>query len=52
MARGADRTDRALAFQVIGRIRTPFLQGSGTPIQPPYAKGIEGRFVPVPEEER
>jgi tRNA-Thr(GGU) m(6)t(6)A37 methyltransferase TsaA len=45
MATNADRTDRDLAFQVIGRVRTPFIQGSGTPIQPPYARGIEGQVV-------
>lgn len=31
--------------RVIGRIRTPFGRASGTPIQPVYAKGAEGRVV-------
>jgi tRNA-Thr(GGU) m(6)t(6)A37 methyltransferase TsaA len=29
----------------IGRIRTPFTKGAGTPIQPAFAKGAEGRIV-------
>jgi tRNA-Thr(GGU) m(6)t(6)A37 methyltransferase TsaA len=30
---------------VIGRIRTPFARASGTPIQPAYARGAEGRVI-------
>ncbi len=29
----------------IGVIRTPFLEPKGTPIQPPAAKGVEGRVI-------
>lgn len=31
--------------QPIGNIRTPFPQASGTPIQPAYAHGAEGRVI-------
>lgn len=34
-----------IALQVIGRIRTPFTEAPGTPIQPAYAKGAEGEVV-------
>jgi tRNA-Thr(GGU) m(6)t(6)A37 methyltransferase TsaA len=43
----ADPTDTR--FLVIGRIRTPFRQASGCPIQPAYAEGAEGTvLVDVP----
>jgi tRNA-Thr(GGU) m(6)t(6)A37 methyltransferase TsaA len=32
----------AIGLRVIGRIRTPFLQAQGAPIQPAYADGAEG----------
>ena len=34
-----------LSLRVIGRIRTPFLQAHGTPIQPAYAQGAEGTVL-------
>jgi tRNA-Thr(GGU) m(6)t(6)A37 methyltransferase TsaA len=34
-----------LELQVIGRIRTPFAKGEGTPIQPAYSRGAEGQVV-------
>lgn len=34
-----------LHLQVIGRIRTPFLRASGTPIQPAYAESAEGTVL-------
>ncbi len=38
-----------ISVQVIGRIRTPFVQAKGTPIQPAYAGGAEGQvFVDEP----
>lgn len=30
---------------VIGRIRTPFVEATGTPIQPAYARGAEGQVI-------
>ena len=40
------RTSQAdLSLRVIGRIRTPFLQASGAPIQPVYAEGAEGTVL-------
>lgn len=32
-------------LQVIGSIRTPFHEATGTPIQPAYARGAEGRVL-------
>jgi tRNA-Thr(GGU) m(6)t(6)A37 methyltransferase TsaA len=32
-------------LRVIGRIRTPFVEANGTPIQPAYADGAEGRVL-------
>ena len=32
-------------LRVIGSIRTPFLEAKGTPIQPAYARGAEGRVL-------
>jgi len=34
-----------IGLRVIGRIRTPFLEAAGTPIQPAYARGVEGEVV-------
>jgi len=34
-----------LGLRVIGRIRTPFIQASGAPIQPAYAQGAEGTVL-------
>ena len=34
-----------LSLRVIGRIRTPFAQANGAPIQPAYAEGTEGTVV-------
>jgi tRNA-Thr(GGU) m(6)t(6)A37 methyltransferase TsaA len=34
-----------LNLRVIGRIRTPFLQANGAPIQPAYAEGAEGTVL-------
>jgi tRNA-Thr(GGU) m(6)t(6)A37 methyltransferase TsaA len=34
-----------IRLRVIGRIRTPFVEATGTPIQPAYARGAEGRVV-------
>jgi tRNA-Thr(GGU) m(6)t(6)A37 methyltransferase TsaA len=34
-----------LAVRAIGRVRTPFVEGKGTPIQPAYAGGAEGQVV-------
>lgn len=34
-----------VSLQVIGRIRTPFVQAKGTPIQPVYAESAEGRVL-------
>jgi tRNA (Thr-GGU) A37 N-methylase len=32
-------------LRVIGRIRTPFVKATGTPIQPTYAQGAEGQVI-------
>lgn len=34
-----------VSLRVIGRIRTPYVQAKGTPIQAAYADGAEGRVV-------
>ncbi len=34
-----------LRARAIGRIRTPFREPAGTPIQPAYARGAEGRVM-------
>ena len=31
--------------RVIGRIRTPFMEANGTPIQSAYSGGTEGRVI-------
>jgi len=35
----------SISLQEIGRIRTPFMVGAGTPIQPAYANGAEGQVL-------
>jgi tRNA-Thr(GGU) m(6)t(6)A37 methyltransferase TsaA len=43
---GTGGTEQAdLKLRVIGRIRTPFVQASGAPIQPAYAGGAEGAVL-------
>ena len=32
-------------LRAIGRIRTPFAEATGTPIQAAYARGVEGRVI-------
>jgi len=39
------RTRAAIGLRVIGRIHTPFVDAAGTPIQPGYSGGAEGRVV-------
>jgi tRNA-Thr(GGU) m(6)t(6)A37 methyltransferase TsaA len=34
-----------ISLRVIGRIRTPFVEATGTPIQPAYARGAEGQVI-------
>jgi tRNA-Thr(GGU) m(6)t(6)A37 methyltransferase TsaA len=34
-----------IRLRVIGRIETPFVEALGTPIQPAYAQGAEGRVI-------
>jgi tRNA (adenine37-N6)-methyltransferase len=41
----ADHNLARLPVGVIGRIRTPFIEASGTPIQPAYSQGAEGRVI-------
>ena len=38
-------TRDSIELRVIGRIRSPFVEGTGTPIQPAYADGAEGEVV-------
>lgn len=38
-------TRAPLNLRVIGCIRTPFREGKGTPIQPVYSQGAEGRVI-------
>jgi tRNA-Thr(GGU) m(6)t(6)A37 methyltransferase TsaA len=43
---GAGGIEQAgLSLRVIGHIQTPFVQASGTPIQPAYAGGAEGTVL-------
>jgi tRNA (adenine37-N6)-methyltransferase len=39
------REQAGLRLRVIGRIRTPFVEVTGTPIQPAYARGAEGQVI-------
>jgi tRNA (adenine37-N6)-methyltransferase len=43
----SDRGDAqaSINLRVIGRIRTPFVEASGTPIQSLYAQGAEGQVI-------
>ena len=45
MSRDHERTRACLDLRAIGVIRTPFTEASGTPIQPAYAQGEEGRVI-------
>lgn len=40
-----DRAGLAISLRVIGRIRTPFVQATGTPIQPSCAEGAVGQVI-------
>ena len=40
-----------IEFEPIGKIRSPFKEPEGTPIQPPGAEGIEGKIELSPEYE-
>jgi tRNA (adenine37-N6)-methyltransferase len=40
-----DKAGMPVRIRVIGTIRTPFVEASGTPIQAEYGKGIEGRIL-------
>jgi tRNA (adenine37-N6)-methyltransferase len=40
-----DKSFKQIIIQVIGIIRTPFLEASGTPIQAAYGKDIEGQVL-------
>jgi len=42
---GQDHPRVEINLRVIGRIRTPFVQATGTPIQPTYAQGAEGQVI-------
>lgn len=43
------RREERVALRVIGRVHSPFTQAPGTPIQPAFADGAEGRAVLRPE---
>ena len=45
MERGRENTGVGISLRVIGRIRTPFVEATGTPIQPAYARGAEGQVI-------
>ena len=45
MNNGREDTGGSISPRVIGRIRTPFMEASGTPIQPAYSGGTEGRVI-------
>jgi tRNA (adenine37-N6)-methyltransferase len=42
---GQEKTRIAVPVRVIGRIHTPFVEAAGTPIQPAYAEGAEGKVI-------
>jgi tRNA-Thr(GGU) m(6)t(6)A37 methyltransferase TsaA len=42
---GGDDDAVRIGLRVIGRIRTPFQEAMGTPIQPAYSGGAEGRVI-------
>lgn len=41
----AGKAGNPAAIQVIGTIRTPFPEAAGTPIQPAYGRGVEGKVL-------
>lgn len=45
MRLGQDHTRIGISSRVIGRIRTPFVEATGTPIQPADARGAEGQVI-------
>ncbi len=45
MGRGRESSRIGTRLRVIGRIRTPFVEATGTPIQPAYASGTEGQVI-------
>jgi len=47
MAAGPEPGDicAEIGLRVIGRIHTPFVEAAGTPIQPVYAEGVEGKVI-------
>ena len=45
MKRGQESRPGRISLRVIGRVRTPFLEEAGTPIQAAYAQGAEGRVI-------
>lgn len=49
MTRSEKRGKRGFTLMPIGIIHSPFTQINGTPIQPAYAKGIEGRVEVFPD---
>lgn len=40
-----EHTRDSVSLRVIGEIRSPFVEGAGTPIQPAYAEGVEGEVI-------
>ena len=45
MRLGQDHPRVGITLRVIGRICTPFVEATGTPIQPAYARGAEGQVI-------
>ncbi len=45
VSNSSDDTHASINLRVIGRIRTPFVQANGTPIQPVYAEGEAWRVI-------
>ena len=45
MGNGREDAGSSIRPRVIGRILTPFIEASGTPIQPAYSGGTEGRVI-------
>ena len=41
-----------IIYQPMGKIRSPFKEPEGTPIQPPGAEGVEGKVELLPEYEK
>jgi tRNA-Thr(GGU) m(6)t(6)A37 methyltransferase TsaA len=44
-AKGSEDSRAGISPRVIGRIRTPFVEAPGTPIQSAYAEGSEGSVI-------